>query len=106
VRFWQYRHDEGFEQDRSVVYDLDQVDAPEATSAVYRLTRHTFHVALPKNLTTAVVAVGEAVYRISIEGRDAPMRTISFTDDSTMGDAFAIRFTTYRTHATIEVVKR
>lgn len=105
VRFWQYRPDDGFEQDRSVLYDLDQVEAPEASSAVYRLRRYHFHVELPKNLTAAVVNVGEAVYRISIEGRDAPMRTVSFMDDSEVGDGLAVRFTTYRTHATIEVVK-
>ncbi len=88
-----------------MLYDLDQVEAPEASSAVYRLTRHHFHIDLPKNLAAAMVNVGEAVYRISIEGRDAPMRTVSFMDDSSVDDGFAVRFTTYRTHATIEVVK-
>lgn len=37
VRFWQYRHDEVFEQDRSVMYDLDQVEAPEASGAPLRI---------------------------------------------------------------------
>jgi hypothetical protein len=105
VRFWQVRHDDGFEQDRSVLYDLDQVEAPEASSAVYRLKRYHFHIDLPKNLAAAVVTVGEAVYRISIEGRDAPMRTVSFMDDGNVVDGLSIRFTTYRTHATIELVK-
>lgn len=106
VRFWQYRHDDGFEQDRSVLYDLDKVEVPESSSAAYRLKCYHFHVELPKNLTAAVVDAGEAVYRISIEGRDAPMRTVSFMDDSNLGAGLAVRLTTYRTHATAEVVKR
>ena len=105
VRFWQYRHDDGFEQDRSVLYDLDQVEVPEASSATYRLKRYHFHVELPKNLTAAVVDTGEAVYRISIEGRDAPMRTVSFMDDSHVGAGLGVRLTTYRTHATVEVIR-
>jgi hypothetical protein len=105
VRFWQYRHDDGFEQDRSVLYDLDHVAAPEEESAVYRLRRYNFRIDLPQNLTAAVVNMGEAVYRISIEDRDAPMRTVSFLDDSTFGEGLAVRFTTYRTHASIEVIK-
>lgn len=105
VRFWQYRHDDGLEPDRSVLYDLDQVVAPEEESAVYRLRRYDFRVDLPQSLTAAVVSAGEAVYRISIEDRDAPMRTVSFMDDSHVGKGLAIRFTTYRTHASIEVVK-
>lgn len=106
VRFWQYRHDDGFEQDRSVVYDLDEVDAPEASSAAYRLKQYHFQIELPKNLISAVVDAGEAVYRMSIEGRNAPMRTVSFLDDSDVGAGLRVRFTTYRTHVTIEVVKR
>lgn len=105
VRFWQYRHEDGFEQDRSVLYDLDQVDVVEESSAAYRLKRYPFLVELPKNLITAIVAPGDAVYRISIEGRDAPMRTVSFLDESTVGPGLKIRFTTYRTHVSVEVVK-
>lgn len=105
VRFWQYRHDDDFEQDRSVLYDLEEVDAPEAASAVYRLKRYEFDIALPRNLTAAVVNLGDAVYRISIEDRNAPMRTVSFMNDSTVGAGLAVRFTTYRTHASIELVK-
>lgn len=105
VRFWQYRHDDDFEQDRSLLYDLKEVDAPETASAVYRLKRYEFDIALPRNLTAAVVNLGEAVYRISIEDRNAPMRTVSFTNDNTIGEGFAVRFTTYRTHASIELVR-
>lgn len=105
VRFWQYRHEDGFEQDQSIVYDLDQVDAPHASSAAYRLKRYHFRIDLPKNLTAAVVPPGEAVYRVSIEGRDAPMRTVSFMNDSDVGEGLKVRLTTYRTHASVEVIK-
>lgn len=105
VRFWQYRHGDGLEPDRTMLYDLDQVVAPEEESAVYRLRRYDFRIDLPQNLAAAVVSAGEAVYRISIEDRDAPMRTVSFMDNSNLGQELAVRFTTYRTHASIEVIK-
>ena len=50
--------------------------------------------------------MGDAVYSISLEGRDAPMRTVTFADHSDLADAFGLQFTTYRTLATVEVVKR
>jgi hypothetical protein len=49
--------------------------------------------------------VGDALYSISIEGSDAPMRTVSFLDESQLGDDLMLRFTTYRTIAAVEVIK-
>jgi hypothetical protein len=45
------------------------------------------------------------VYRITIEGRDAPLRAVSFQDESNLGERLAVRFTAYLTDATIEVLK-
>jgi len=47
----------------------------------------------------------DAIYSISIEGRDAPTRTVTFLDQSIVGNSLALRFTTYRTIATLEVAK-
>lgn len=63
---------------------------------------------LPADLETADVDFGDAAYSISHEGRDAPMRTVTFVDHTDLGDALAValQFTTYRTLATVEIVKR
>jgi hypothetical protein len=104
VRIWQYRHEGVLEQSQDVMDDLDQVAAPKATSAVYRLKRYHFHIEIPKTPTAAVANVGEAVYRTSIENRHAPMRTISFMYLSELGDGHVIRFMIYRTFVTVESV--
>jgi hypothetical protein len=106
VRFWRYQDDDLVELPSSVELDLDQVEAPEATGEDYRLKRYHLQVELSKDLSTADVDVGDPVYSISIEGRDAPMRTVSFMDQSELGGDLTLRFTTYRTIATVEVVKR
>jgi hypothetical protein len=50
--------------------------------------------------------VGDALSSISFEGRSAPMRAVTFQDQSDLGDDLVLRFTTYRTLTTIEEVKR
>lgn len=59
----------------------------------------------PDDLSTADVDPGDALYSISLEGRDAPRRTVTFLDQSDLGDDLVLRFTTCRTIATVEVVK-
>jgi hypothetical protein len=105
VRFWKHQGDDLVEQPQGVTLDLDHVDAPEVTGDEYRLKRHHLQVDLPDGLSTADVDAGDALYSISLEGRDAPMRTVSFTDHSQLGDGLVLRFTTYRTIATVEIVK-
>lgn len=97
--------DDLVEQPHDLALDLDQVEAPEATGEVYRLKRYHLQVDPPADLGTADVDAGDALCTIAIEGPDAPMRTVSFLDQSQLGDDLALRFTTYRTIATVEVVK-
>lgn len=106
VRLWRYQHDDGDEQDTTTTYDLDQVEFLEGSKGPFRLRRYEFTLDIPTNLTLTSVKAGDAVYRISIEGRDAPLRAVSFQNESDLGDFFAIRFTAYPTDATVEVVKR
>ena len=105
VRFWKHEGDEVVEQSQGLTIDLDDLSVPEATNETYRLKRYHLQVELPEDLSTAEVDAGDALYSISLEGRDAPMRTVSFMDQSQLGDDLVLRFTTYRTIATVEVVK-
>lgn len=105
VRFWKHQGDDLVEQPQELRVDLEQVDAPEASNDTYRLKRYHISAELPAELSTEEVDPGDALYSISIEGPDAPMRTVSFLDQSRLGDDLTLRFTTYRTIATVEVIK-
>ena len=106
VRFWKHQGDDLVEQAEGLTVDFDDYTAPEVTNETYRLKRYHILAELPDDLDTADVDVGDAVYSISLEGRDAPMRTVTFVDHSDLGDDLMLQFTTYRTLATVEMVKR
>lgn len=106
VRFWRHQGDDLVEQPDGLTLDFDRYKAPEVTNDTYRLKRYHIVAELPEDLSQADVDVGDALYSISLEGRDAPMRTVTFMDQSDLGDDLVLRFTTYRTIATVEIVKR
>lgn len=106
VRFWKHQGDDLIEQPQELTVDLGQVDAPGASNDTYRQKRYYILAELPAELGTGNVDAGDALYSISIEGPDAPMRTVSFLDQSQLGDDLVLRFTTYRTIATVELVKK
>ncbi len=106
VRLWKHKGDDLVEQPDSLTLDFDQYKAPEVTNDSYRLKRYHIMAEFPEGLEDADVDIGDALYSISLEGRDAPMRTITFMDQSDLGVELMLRFTSYRTIATVEVVKR
>ena len=59
----------------------------------------------PGGLNTAMVDVGDAFFSPSLDGRDAPRRMVIFLDRSELGDDLKVRFMTYRTLATVRVVR-
>jgi hypothetical protein len=105
VRFWRHQGDDLVERPDDLTLDFDRYTAPEASNDDYRLKRYHVAVELTDDLRFPDVDVGDAFCSISIEGRDAPMRTVTFLDQSQLGDDLVLRFTTYRTVATVEVVK-
>ena len=105
VRLWHAQHANPDDQDTTTTYDLDQVESLEGTKGPFRLRGYDFKLDIPKNLALASVKAGEAFYRITIEGRDAPLRAVSFQDDSNLGEVGAVRFTAYLTDATIELLR-
>jgi hypothetical protein len=106
VRLWKHQGDDLVEQPDSLTLDFDHYKAPEVANDTYRLKRYHIIAELPDDLEEADVDNGDAIYSISLEGRDAPMRTVTFLDQSDLGDELMLRFTTYRTIATVEVVTR
>lgn len=106
VRVWKHQGGDIVEQTEGLTLDFDDYKAPEVSNDTYRLKRYHIIAELPHDLEEADVDMGDAVYSISLEGRDAPMRTVTFVDHSDLGDALGLQFTTYRTLATVEIVKR
>lgn len=106
VRFWKHQGDDLFEQSEGLTLDFDEYKAPDVSNDTFRLKRYHIIVELPEDIDDAEVDLGDAVYSISLEGRDAPMRTVTFVDTCYLGATLSLQFTTYRTLATVEVVKR
>lgn len=106
VHIWHYLPEDAAEQNNTIDYDLDQVDTPEGNKGPFRLRLFAFKLDKLKGLDKAPVNAGEVVYRFSIAGRDAPLRAVSFQDESNLDEFFTVRFTAYLTDATIEVAKR
>lgn len=105
IRFWKYETGEPVEQSAGLTVDLAHVVAPEAANERYRLKRYTIMAELPEDLGEAEGDPGDPLYSISFENGDAPMRTVAFVDESYLGDGLPLRFTTYRTIATVEIIR-
>lgn len=106
VRFWKHQGDDLIEHSEGLTLDFDEYKATEVSNDIYRLKRYHIIAELPEEIDEADVDIGDAVYSISLEGRDAPMRTVTFVDQSDLGEKLGLQFTAYRTLATVEVVKR
>jgi hypothetical protein len=105
VRFWKHETGEPVEQSAGLPVDLAHVVAPEAANERYRLKRYTIMAELPEDLGEAEGNPGDPLYSISFENGDAPMRTVAFIDESDLGAGLTTKLTTYRTIATVEIVK-
>ncbi|WP_460530437.1 hypothetical protein [Humibacter ginsengiterrae] len=107
VRLWRYTDsEEGIEEvTGDLVLDLEDIPSSAAGNEQHTLKRHTLHLELPADLLSVPVSAGDPVYSISIEGRDAPMRTVTFDDESDLGESLRLRFTSYRTIASLEIVR-
>lgn len=100
IRLWRYRSEDEPEE-RSVSFDLDEHPSTVAAKREYVMKRHRLLVEFPP---TSQTVGNNKVLGVSIEGRDAPMRTVFFEDHSHLPDELRIQFSVYRTIAMIEVI--
>lgn len=107
IRLWKYARDSDEIEEKKISVDLENVPATVANNQQYRSARHLVHIELPEDVRDAQqVNAGTVFYSISIEGRDAPMRTVTFADSSKPDPKIALQFTAYRTLATIDIVAK
>ncbi|WP_182141924.1 hypothetical protein [Schaalia sp. JY-X169] len=107
IRLWKHARDSDEIQEKKISVDLEKVPATVASNQQYRSARHLVHIELPQDVRDAQqVTAGTVFYSISIEGRDAPMRTVTFADSSQPDPDIGLQFTAYRTLATIDIVAK
>lgn len=105
VRVWRYRDDDPEEATNQVEFDLDQISVTPVANEKHKMTHYALKLHLPDDVLTIDVDPDDPVYSISIEGRDAPMRTVTFSDKSLLGPMLSARFTIYRTIGSIELIR-
>lgn len=99
IRAWRYRDGEPVEQQLRL--DPDGLESATATNDAYIMTRYRLQLELPSGHVPE--RDGDAVLTVSVEGRDAPMRTVTFADKTTLPEGHAIETTAYRTIASISL---
>lgn len=102
VRIWRHRPDGTSEHDSTIENDLEELKSAEESKGPFRLRYHAFRLDTLKNLDQAPVSAGEPMYRLSIDGRDSPLRAFSFQDESNLSDYFVVRHTTHLPDASME----
>lgn len=97
VRVWHYR--DGEPEEHTLTADLDSVGATTARNDEYVMKRHHLEVALPAGFD--ISNHRGPILSVSVEGRDAPMRTVSIQDKSQFSDSFEVTVMSYRTIVTV-----
>lgn len=97
IRVWHYR--DGEPEEHTLTADLDSVVATTARNDEYVMKRHNLEFALPAAFD--ISRHEGPILSVSIEGRDAPMRTVSVQDRSQFSGAFEVSVMIYRTIVTV-----
>lgn len=99
VRLWHYP-DGDDPQEADLDIDLEAHGSRTATKGGQTMRRHRLDVPLPD---ACGLEPGQKAFNLSVEGRDAPMRTVFFADYSTSRNDTQVRFAAYRTIAKIDL---
>lgn len=94
VRVWHYDENEEPIEQQAVV-DLDKVPAPTAAGDRHVLSRYRLQIAVPRPRRSG------SLLGVSVEGRDAPARIVTFYSPSNRISECALEFRSYRTIATL-----
>lgn len=100
IRVWHYKDDDEPEE-RALNVDLDHVESTTAQNGEYVMTRHHVQVALPSGYEREHTE--GKLLSVSIEGRDAPIRTVGIQERSAFAERFVVETTVYRTIVMVEL---
>lgn len=102
VRVWHYDETDEPTQAQAQV-DLQEVSASQATNGSHEMRRHNLRLVMP--FQPIGDGLGHRLIGVSIEGRDAPMRTVAVRPHLAPGSSLIVETTVYRTIAVIEVLR-
>lgn len=105
VRIWRYVEDELEEATSEAVFDFERTPVQPTAGEKYQMKHYVLKLQMPNDLTSLDVESGEPVYSVSIEGRDSPMRTVTFVDKTASSNHFRLQHTNYRTISTVEITR-
>lgn len=97
VRIWRYCDDEPEEATNELEFDFDRIPVKPVTGEEHQLKHYVLKLKLPDDILTAKVEPGDPVYSVSIEGRDAPIRTTTFANLNCHMANIGIQFVNFRT---------
>ena len=100
VRLWTYPETDEQPSEAPLTLDLEHVPSRSATGDKYSLNRFRLHVDIP----SAPSRDGqERILTVSIEGRDAPMRSVFYADKARPPAGQALRASVFRTVVTVDL---
>ena len=99
VRVWHY-DEAGEPTEAQAQVDLQEVPATQAVNGAYEMRRHHLYVDFPD--MRSLIRPGR-LFGVSIEGRDAPMRTLHVAPWSLGTDGLLLEVSIYRTIAILDV---
>ncbi|QGH68691.1 hypothetical protein [Pseudactinotalea sp. HY158] len=103
VRVWHYDdRDEPTEREAKV--DLEVLETLIVSTDTHTMRRYHLEIEIPKSEHTGRSQDEPRLLGLSMEGRDAPMRSISYAARTPMNWPYQTRLTTYRTIVLIEVI--
>lgn len=100
IRLWSYSSDDDIEE-REISVDLQNHPATRTANNDYAMQTYRVRVAVP---ATPKIQAETKLLAISIEGHDAPMRTVSIEDKTSLPVELTIRFAVYRTIVAVELL--
>lgn len=100
VRLWTYPETDEQPSEAPLTLDLEHVPSRSATGDAYTMNRFRLHIDLP---STPVRPGQERILTVSVEGRDAPMRSVFYTDKAELSEGQTLRASVYRTVVTIDL---
>lgn len=103
VRIWRYANGDPEDATSEVDFDFSTTPVNPVADEKYQMRHYVLKIELPADILTANVDPGDPVYSFSIEGRDAPMRTVTFASKFVC-PKIQISFTNDRTISSVEMI--
>lgn len=103
VSIWKITGDEVNEESVESEHNLSHFKIFETHHKSFRLEHYRIWVALPEGLIHPQHNDGKTVLIISIDTVGAPMRTLTFVDETDLGEDLKVEFSVYREIAMIEL---